>query len=450
MKTYLINLWDGVRGSYWFVPALLAVVALVLSIVMPWVDQGFADAGFELPAWAATRSEAAQTTLSAAAGAMIGVSGTVFSITIVTLSLTSQQFGPRLLRQFMYDLLTQITLGVFLATGFYCLLILRTVEITHDPTPPHFSMLVAAIMVVTSMMLLIAFIHHVSQMIQAPHVVASVAKDLDDAIDRLFPERLGEAGGEKEGSAPPATCAESSVLPPAPHLKVLAQKEGYVQAIDAHGMMELAEESNATLRLAIRPGDFLVYQILLAEVWFHGEPADTSSFSERLNEAVIVGIRRTPRQDLECAIDELVEVAVRSLSPGINDPFTAMNCVDRLAAAVGRIAQRQLPAPYRYDQDGMLRVIVPEERFAGVLDAAFNQIRQYGRDSVAVTIRMLEAFERICPHLFRQEDAEAMLQHARMLARHADEFREQHDRDDVLRRYQRVEHAVQHLLAREQ
>ena len=198
MKTYFLNLWDTARTSYWFVPSIFAATALILSFGMPLVDESILNSGIQLPEWIFTTTSTARTTLSAMASAMIAVTGTVFSITIVTLSLTSQQFGPRLLRRFMYDLTTQVTLGVFLATGFYCLLMLRVVESqVNGLVAPHLSVLVAVVFAILSMAMLIVFIHHIAMLIQAPNVVAAVARDLDDAILRLFPEKIGEAASEQ-------------------------------------------------------------------------------------------------------------------------------------------------------------------------------------------------------------------------------------------------------------
>ncbi len=134
MKTYLLNLWDSLRSSYWFVPSLCALGAILLSVLLPLLDAAVARAGWSLPEWVQTTTPAARATLSVMAGSMVAVTGTVFSITIVTLSLASQQFGPRLLRRFMYDLVTQVTLGVFLSTGIYCLLILQS---CRDPRGWH-------------------------------------------------------------------------------------------------------------------------------------------------------------------------------------------------------------------------------------------------------------------------------------------------------------------------
>ncbi|MEO8496271.1 MAG: DUF2254 domain-containing protein [Planctomycetota bacterium] len=441
MKTYLLNLWDSVRGGYWFVPTLFALGAVMLSLLLPRLDAAIVAWGWRLPEWIRTTIPAARATLSAIAGAMVAVTGTVFSITIVTLSLASQQFGPRLLRSFMYDLPTQITLGVFLSTGFYCLLLLRVVE-QHDGgvTAPHVSVLAAVALTVLSMAMLIVFIQNVATLIQAPHVVAAVARDLDGAIERLFPELIGDPASDEELNEASARDMESKLGENC--VVVGSTREGYIQAIDADGLMQLARERDLVLRLRSRPGDFIALGSPLADVWQAAEqPAAELSGTDLavpLSETFLVGIRRTPRQDVECMIDELVEVAVRALSPGINDPFTAMNCIDRLGAALGRVAERKLPSAYRWDDEGRLRVIARPVSFANVLDAAFNQIRQYGRDSVAVTTRLLEALESIAAHVQRSEDREALKRRAEMIVRLSESFSEEHDQRQVVKRHERV------------
>jgi uncharacterized membrane protein len=440
MRTYLLNLWDATRSSYWFVPGLFAAGAVLLALFMPMLDAALAKSASPLPDWISTTTDAARATLSAIAGAMVAVTGTVFSITIVTLSLTSQQFGPRLLRRFMYDLPTQVTLGVFLSTGFYCLLILRVVE-HHEggAQAPHLSVLAAVVLAVLSMVMLIVFIHHVAILIQAPQIVAAVASDLDDAIERLFPEATEPAGDDE----PPAADGRRQEQQLAKNfLAVRTTREGYIQAIDIDGLMQIAGQRDLVVRLRPRPGDFIAAGLPLADVWPGGkgslEDLSADELTAPFNEKVIVGIRRTPRQDVECAIEELVEVAVRSLSPGINDPFTAINCVDRLGASLGRLAEKRLSRPYRCDDEGQLRIITRPESFPGALDAAFNQIRQHARSSVAVTIRLLEALATIAQHVANEADRKAVRLHAEMVSRMSESFSEEHDKREVQDRFERV------------
>ncbi len=446
MNAYLLNVWDSIRASYWFVPSLLVSVAVVLSFVMPFLDSTMVASGGLVPESIQTTDQTARSVLSVTGGAMIGVTGTVFSITIVTLSLTSQQFGPRLLRRFMYDLPTQFTLGVFLSTGFYCLLLLRVIEKSGPgaSTTPHMSVLLAVVLAVLSMAMLIAFIHRVALLIQAPHVVAAVARDLDDSIDRLFPVMMGDPLSKEELANGMVSDAAFETHPS--RTVIRSVHEGYIQALDAEAVMDLACRQDVVFRLRARPGDFIVAGGPLADVAAANDRELDDALIERvsdaLNDVIIVGIRRTPRQDLECAIDELVEVAVRSLSPGINDPFTAINCVDRLGAAMGRLAERRLPSPYRCDADGSLRVIALPVSFGGTLNAAFSQIRRYGRGSVAVTQRLLESMHSIAEHTTSVDDRKALLLQAEMTLRLSEAFKEEHDRKSVKDRFEQLKSSL--------
>jgi uncharacterized membrane protein len=263
---------------------------------------------------------------------------------------------------------------------------------------------------------------------------------LDDAIARLFPEEIGDAVDDEQrnndhGRDQAARLGENYPV-------VRSTQDGYIQAIDMDSLMRMACERDLLLRLRSRPGNFIASGSPLADVWTCGEPSAEDSnagdLTATLNDTVIVGIRRTPRQDVECAIEELVEIAVRALSPGINDPFTAMNCIDRLGAALGRLSERKLPTAYRCDDEGSLRLIVRTVSFANALDAAFSQIRQYGHNSVAVTIRLLEALTSVAEHVQRDEDRYVVKLHAEMVSRHAESFSEEHDKGEIFERLQRV------------
>lgn len=451
MNTRLWNIWDALRVSYWFVPALFALAAVILSMLAPTLDLWVDKSDIELPEWILTTTDTARSTLAAMAGAMMAVTGTVFSITIVTLSLASQQFGPRLLRRFMYDLPTQITLGVFLCAGFYCMFTLRAIE-QHEEhlSVPHLAVVLGVILTASGMAALIFYIHHVAMLIQAPHVVAAVSQDLDDAVERLFPAKIGETP-EQESRQQAAARIQADQLSGEP-LIILASCEGYIQAIDEHGLMGVATKYNGVLKLCRRPGNFITTGSPIMEVWpqqptsisqnSDGDNSaksqstgETKSWTSLINETFITGPRRTPRQDVECAVDELVEVAVRSLSPGINDPFTAISCIDRLGAVLGRLAERELPSVYRCDDNARLRVIAMPVTFPEVLDSAFNQIRQYSRQSVAVTIRLLEALASINEHATRESDLRAISRHAKMIVQHAKDLSEDDDRDDIRDRF---------------
>lgn len=417
MRTYLLNLWDWLRTSYWFVPSLCALGAIFMSWVLPWVDGVFDAEEIASLSWARTTTSTARSTLSAVAGAMFTVTGTVFSITIVTLSLASQQFGPRLLRRFMHDLTTQLALGVFLATSLYCLLIIRQLDAPGSSSPPHLSVAFAVGLTILSMAMLIGFIHHIASLIQAPEVVAAVAADLDAAIERLYPEQIGETLDEEPGMTG-ATGSEQ------PGQILRARQEGYIQAFVSETLLKWSVDNSLVVRLRLRPGQYVSIDYPLAEIWSEaGETWDERRLDRlggELDATLIVGARRTPRQDVLCAIDELAEVAVRSLSPGVNDPFTAINCIDRLGSSLERLAGRRWPSPHRADADGRRRIIVETVSYAELLDGAFDQIRNYGARSIVVLVRLLDTLRRIAWRARRPEDLVALRRHADRIMQGAD------------------------------
>jgi uncharacterized membrane protein len=390
--------------------------------------------------WLTATPDSARAGLGAIAGAMVTVAGVVLSITVVALSMTSSQYGPRLIRSFMEQPATQIALGAFVATSLYCFLVLRAVRGGEDDVSfvPHLAVLLSLAMAIVSVGILIYFIHEVAVLVQAPHVVKSVSDDLDAAIERMFPQRLGEPV--------PAVLARGEVPMQLAALgdqftSIAADVEGYLQAIDTDGLMHRAVADDAVIQLLVRPGDFIVRGAGLARVW-SAHPL-REHFGEKLNGLLIVGNRRTPRQDVECAVVEMVEVAVRALSPGVNDPFTAITCVDRLAASLTRLARRSAPSPLRHDKDGRLRVIARGVEFPGVLNAAFDQIRQNARGNVAVSARLLEGLHLIAQEAFERDQQECVRRQAEMILRASDEaIAEVNDRDDIRERAEKVFHVL--------
>ena len=358
--------------------------------------------------WAGGAS-GARNVLATIASSTITVAGVVFSITIVTLTLASSQFGPRLLRNFMNDRGTELVLGVFVATFLYCLLVLRAIRGTDQVTVvPFLSVTCGVVLAVASVGFLIFFIHHISTSIIAENVIGRVAADLHANIDRVFPDRLDPLS--------PHPAAEERELPSALQENaepVFSKASGYIQAIAMENLLALAEEKDPSVRLLRRPGNFVAEGSTLAEV----------APRERLNDgvresilgAVFFGRDRTPTQDIEYSLDQLVEVAVRALSPGVNDPFTAITCSEWLGAALIQIGNRKIPSRWKYDQAGHLRVVTGATDFEGIANSALNQVRQYGASSVAVTVRLLDILSRIGPRLVRPDDRDVLLSHARAI-----------------------------------
>ncbi len=433
MKALLLKYWDRLRSSFWFVPTAMACLAVLMALSAVALDEAGTGGWLQRLGWSYTGgAEGASLLLGTMAGSMIAIAGTVFSMTLVALSLASSQLGPRLLRNFMRDTANQVVLGTCVATFVYCLLVLRTIRRADEGAfVPHLSVSIGVLLSIVSIGVLIYFIHHVSVSIQADEVVARVGKELDEGIERLFPGQLGEPGSAaskapRGADLPAAFAREAS--------PVGAAENGYLQLIDARALMALASENDLVLRLERRPGHYLDKGRAMVMVW----PGDraTEALADRMNAAFVLGNQRTAAQDVEFSFNQLVEIAVRALSPGINDPFTAIACVDRLGSALRRLARSEMPPSARFDAKGRLRLVAQGPTFSGIVDVAFNEIRQNARSKPAVAIRMLDAIAQIAGCVRSAPDAACLQRHADMIIRGArQDVPEADDLVDVERRY---------------
>jgi uncharacterized membrane protein len=435
--TYLLAIWERLRTSFWFVPAVMTAAAVGLSFASVELDRLSGRRWTDGAGWIWTGSpEGAREVLSTIAGSMITVAGVVFSITIVALTLASNQFGPRLLRNFVRDPVNQLVLGTFISTYVYCLLVLRSVHVGEESEfVPSVSVTLGLVTALASLGVLIYFIHHIATSIQADALIASVAHELCSSIEHMFPDPIGEPAPETGGEDSDARLAESDGA------AIAARDSGYLQTIDADRLMELAIDRDLILRLERVPGEFVIAGATLVRA----SPADRvdSELAGRLLEAFIQGRSRTPTQDPEYGVHQLVEVAVRALSPGINDPFTAMTCLHWLGAALSDLARRRIPSPLRRDRQGGLRVIASGSDFPAMADAAFNQIRQYGRGSVSVILCLLDTIAAIAPNVERPADRECLRVHADKCAADAlNAIGDDLDRATIADRHGAVLHAL--------
>jgi uncharacterized membrane protein len=290
-----------------------------------WFRTGSADAGRQV--------------LIAIAAAIITTVGVVFSITILALTLASQQFGPRMMRNFIRDVGNQMTLGVFVATFVYSVLALGSITgLPSGDFVPHLSITVAEGLLLLDLAVLIYFIHHIAKSIQLPEVIAGIARDLERAINAEFPRQAGTPL-EKDDDAPELQ-SELTHLLDKPGAVVAARHSGYLQFVGYAKLVEIAEEANAVIRLEHRPGHFVVAHRPLATVWPAGA---ANQIAAALDKGHVTGPHRTLTQDPVFAIDQLVEIAIRALSPAVNDTFTALTCIDWLSAGLSEISGSTRP-----------------------------------------------------------------------------------------------------------
>lgn len=433
-KTRLSNSWEAIHTSFWFIPSLMLFFAIAVALLLIGLDKNINIDSPSVPKILFNVGpEGARSVLATIAGSMVTVAGVTFSITIVALSLASSQFGPRLLRNFMKDIGNQVALGTFIATFIYCLIILRSISASEEQTfVPVLSVNFGVLLAVANVGMFIYFIHHVSTSIQADQVVSNVYYELDNRIDFLFPDRIDPNPNDTE-----AADDEKEKQKYASTYTVNAQRSGYLQAIDRNGLVKIAQKNNCLFDCQYRPGDFIVQGNQLVTV------KSMALFEDELENHVekifIIGSTRTPEQDAEFAIHQLVEVAIRALSPGINDPYTALTCIDHLGSILCKLIHRKFPSHQLKDEEGRICVILKTTSFTNITNAAFSQIRQYGRGHVSVLKRLLETLITMGRLAQRQEQFTVIRHHGEMIERAVREFiPEQDDQEKILAQYREL------------
>lgn len=421
------------RSSFWFIPTLMVFVAITLSMGLVGIDRALKSDYISFFGFLYSVSpEGARSILSTIAASMMTVAGVTFSITIVVLSLASSQFGPRLLRNFMQDRTIQFVLGTFVSSFIYCLIVLRSVQIIDaNVFVPNFSVTFAVILALLNVGVLIYFIHHIATSIQADEVIAETSNELISNIERIF-----KSEQDLENKSPIVDQQQDNEAYNKYNYThyITARRNGYLQAVDRKKLLETARDNDYLIHLLLKPGQFVVADGRLAII--SSKDIFDVDLNDSINNAFIFGSLRTPEQDIEFSIHQLVEVAVRSLSPGINDPYTAIACIDQLGSALCNLAKRNFPSSYCYDDKDQLRLKLKPLTYSGILNASFDQIRQYGSASVAVTIRLLEMLTLIAEQTRHSYQRRAIHRQANMiLCGSQNSIPEQNDKDDVQKRY---------------
>jgi len=411
MLTKLHHWWLETQSSFWFVPAVIVLGAVGLATVLIGVDVTVdLDAGERWPLLFGTGAAGSRGLLTAVASSMITVAGVVFSITIVALSLTSSQYTSRVLRNFMRDRNNQVVLGVFLGIFAYCLVVLRVIRAGDEGAfVPSLAVLGGLILAFVGIGYLIFFIHYISMSIQSSSIIAAAANETIAAVDHLFPQGMGDDVEED---------AEGDVvlfLPEQAWFAVPARKTGYIQSIDGNALLAFARERGTIVRMEYGIGEFVVEGTpLISVVDLGGLDEDTEDTADEIKAVYVISPHRTVEQDAGFGIRQLVDIALKALSPGINDTTTAVMCVDYLAAILARIASRPIATSHRLDE-GKLRVIARSPSFASLLAEAFDQIGQNSAGNVAVLTRLLHALEIIAGQTASARRRQSLRQQAELI-----------------------------------
>ncbi len=382
--------------------------------------------------------DGARSLISTVASSMITVAGTTFSITLAVLSLTSGQFGPRLLSNFMRDLGNQVVLGTFVSTYVYCLLVLRTIHTDSDAFAafvPHLSIIVAILLALLNVGVFIYFIHHTAESIQASTITARISGDLMGMIKRLYPEATPD-----DVPAPPPVIPRELDPHKAQAVALIQHRSGYLQNLDEDGLLNFATEHNVTVQCLQLPGTFVLENQPVALVW----PKDVleDDACEGLSNYFTLGPRRTPAHDLDFLFDQLSEMALRALSPGVNDAVTAMRCADRVAQGLHLMVSRRPPASHRFDEEGGLRVVLPQIDLGNLVADTLGEFRRFSADNMLVSMHLLDIIGTLLVSTDNADLRRALLSEAGLIREGGEKVLLEDDFARLDRRYEEVANAT--------
>jgi uncharacterized membrane protein len=382
-------LWDRLKVSIWFVPLVMSLGAVILAMIMLDVDVRYGSIPWDWVRLLRIDAQGVRQVVAVISGAMMTITGVVFSVSVVTLALASNQFGPKVLRNYLHDTGNKLVLGLFVATFIYALLILASVDTAQGGFVPIWSMFVSLLLTVLATGGLIYYIHNISTAIQADHVIALIGEELNNVIDTMLVpfEHYGN-------SAPLTHKQEWSVQKQGlKRLPIYSAKSGYLQVIDYKALVSFATEHNVFLEIDKHAGHFVIEGSSIGSCYAYENISDATA--AQILSLVIFGRQRTPVQDVEFSIMQLLQIALRALSPGINDSLTGITCIDWLSAALGRMSGCAFPPSCFRDPVGVLRVVSNGFSFEGAVNSVFDPLRQSARGNEMVTIRLLEVLERV-------------------------------------------------------
>jgi uncharacterized membrane protein len=377
------------------VPFVFVLLAIALAQATIAVDSALEDAGVTLPAVLRTTITAGHSLLTTIATATITVAGVAFSISLLVVQLASTQYSPRVLHSFYRDRFTKISLGFVVGTFSYSLLVLRTVHRgvggQQEAVIPNVSILTALVLGIIAILTIVAFIDHSAHSISVSQIVQLITEETREQIARLHPERRDDAP-----EPPPAPA------PPDDALEVAADRDGWLQQIDGRRLLEALPPGGVAL-IDAHPGKFVAEGIALCRVWpAPTDEAERARLEKRVGAAVHLGRRRTMQQDVEFGLRQLADIALRALSPGVNDPTTANEAISHATAILRELMARDLPPRSEEDEEGRRLVRLDARTFRDYADVAFDQVRRAAADHPAVIVHLLRSLGPIVRYL---EDA---------------------------------------------
>lgn len=428
--------WSNLRSSFWFVPSMIVLASIAFAAVLIETDSAMSDRWLaKWPRLFGTGADGARGMMSTIAGSMMTVVGVTFSMVLMVLAMASSQYTSRILKNFVRSRITQIVLGIFAGIFTYCLIVLRTIRSGDDGAfVPNLAVSFGFVLALGGVGALIFFIHHIASSIQASSIIASVAEETIAAIGRLFPVNPEQDPSDDDDEQPPRPPCERKWQ------AVMSSESGYIQSVDYAALVRLAQNRHTIVWMDHGVGDFIVQNTTLASLALD-EPPEQATI-DALRATVSISRHRTVDQDAAFGIRQIVDIALKALSPGINDTTTAIMCIDYLTAIMARIAERQVPSSSRYEE-GELRVFAKSPTFESLLAESFDQIRSNAKGDVAIMSRMLGAFQTLVSLTVSPRRRRAIGEQVDWIAElAASSLESTHDRARINTRLARVREAI--------
>jgi len=441
MTNRLISFWIELRASLWFVPGLMIAASIVLALVLVEVDSTIGnDWTSRYPLLFGVGVDGSRGMLTAIASSMLTVAALVFSLTLNAVNQASGQFTPRIFRNFLRDRANQFVLGYFVSIFAYCLIVLRTIRSGDEAIfVPSIAVVTGLVMAIGGILVLIFFINHIAASLQISNIIGEIVDETKKSISTLFPDDLGKPAAEDDDEI-------DDRLDDAQRdwVKVPSSRSGYVKLVDIDDLAEFAANNACVVRMEVAVGSFVGTGSRIVSVL----PLDDKEFDddkiEELNDLFVVSRDRTIEQDIGFGLRQLVDIALKALSPGINDTTTAVNCFENLGELIGELATKEFPERVRV-ADGKNLIIVKAPGFADFLGTAFDQIRISGKGNSAVFMKLASAIGLVAERTDSRSRRSALISQLMLTAEYAEMTLETEDEKQRVKK--RIDHVRDGLLA---
>jgi uncharacterized membrane protein len=413
-------IWDRLTVNFWFAPVILALAAVLLAWAMYWLDTQIPNellqgSHFVL---AGTTGELRGNLLNIA-GTVLATAGIVFTLLTLPLSTVVAQYGSRLLRLFLADRTTQFVLGMFVGTFVYCIAAALSIPPADvGLEAPQLTATLGLYLMLAAFATLILLVQHISTMLEAPNIAAAAGAELQEVVRAQIQDEAtsgadGKGGSETHPDPVPNAQGDPDAGAETESYPIRVKSTGYIQFFDPDIMLTLASEKNLVIRLLRKPGQYVQSGAAVALVW----PADRvdERLDKQIRRAFRIGNGRTPTQDLEYAVNQLTEMALRAMSPAINDPFTAMTCLDHIGDGLALFIRQGEKSSSYTGRGDRLRLVPEPVTFAELLSAAFDMLRHASCDNASVLLHMLAVIDVIGQEAKEPAARQSLLRHVGLI-----------------------------------